>query len=243
MKITGKVFALLLVFSVLFSLAGCQSTIQPFPDELLQTAEKIYTDSNPDRAMFTSFDAFCKSYKSADVRAVMVSLTCQESVAYLTVKTVNGQSVLTGKTVKKCVIDSVGESFGGFRVKRVANVDVVQECYFFPKKEEDLQKVLKKLGATSETDAQGNILCKNLKDGDYELSYDPKTEYVLKLSSNELPMEIGRRYTGLLIPGSSTYALQYVMPVTDEERDAQFLRDEETVMLGNGIRQTVLSVN
>lgn len=187
--------AFLLLTALLFS--GCAEEKSDFSYDKLLEMKKDYVAEvcNVYLGSYQDYKTLIENVHSKDVTACF---ECLETTFYTTIRNADDGFYMTGKTVNKCKITAIYESFNGCSVTVGTVVDVVQSYYIDPIDDDDTNECLERYGAVHTRDSSGKVIKTEIADGDYVLEYRDDVEYRVVFREYELPMEVGKSYTGVL---------------------------------------------
>lgn len=217
-QITAITLTLALLFSVLL-FSGCssnksdnESTQKPaFPQDVILKLPKSYV-SHSDYAYSSVEEYKNEVFVQRQTPGSLVLYECVDYTPYITIRHDGESLYIEGKTVVKCKITSVLESFNGHKISKGQYIELKQGYYIMPQNDQDVMKMLESFGAKIEKDSDGNPIDAKISDGDYVLQYDENVEYELKLSHNDVVMEVGQQYKGFITASDDKYFVSYVFP-------------------------------
>lgn len=234
-------FASLVLVGCSDSLSGNeQETANNFNyDQLLEMPIEYVGES--DRIVFESWDQHKEYILSRGVdRAAVAAIECIDTVFYITVRRDGEYIETSGKAVSRCKVVAVGEKFNNCDIENGAIVEIVQNYYLYPKNEKDNIEMFESFGAVFEKNIKGEIVGVELDDGDYALKIKDGVDYTLKIfDSDELPMEPGVKYTGVVWPGESRGGVEYLSPVENTQRYDVFRIDGTTKKIAAEVKQSL----
>lgn len=217
-----QITAIILTLALLL-FSGCSSNKSDnesteksaFPWDVIQKLPKSYM-IDPDYVLDNAYSSM-EEYKNEvfvqrQTPGSLVLYECVDYTPYITIRHDGESLYIEGKTVVKCKITSVLESFNGHEISKGQYVELTQGYYIMPKNDQDLIKMLESFGAKIEKDSDGNPIDAKISDGDYVLQYDENVEYELMIHYSDVLMEVGQQYKGFITGSDDQYFISYASP-------------------------------
>lgn len=229
-----------MVCFLLVLLNGCyhQTTdsSQGFSFALPNRFNKVYIGES-DGPLYESFDSYKQTViQEHGIKGAIVAFHCIEVTPYISISHQGDDIIVSGKTVAKCIIDAVAESFNGCELTSDSTVTIEQQYYFEPASEDDCIKMFKEFGAELQTDQLGNLIGMTVGDGDYVLQHKDDVEYVLKLHKDVLPLSVEQNYSGLLLLENGKEAIRFILPTGDIKAYESFVISDNYSIIANEIK-------
>lgn len=242
-----KVFLFFATAMLLASLVltGCSNSLpnskqegkNDFNYSLLLQMPKEYV-GEADNVEYASLEQFKNHVFSKElVSGAIATIECVDTVFYITVRHDGEDIMISGNTVSKCKIVTIGESFNSHSTRNNAIVEVVQDYYVIPTNEKDTMDMFESFGANFIKDSTGEIIGMEIEDGNYALQLKNGVDYTLKICNDVLPMEPGIKYTGAIISYESVNTVQYLSPVENTQRYEDFQMSESVMNIATEIKQ------
>lgn len=228
--------AFLLLTALLFS--GCTEEKSGFSYDKLLEMKKDYV-AEVDKVYLGSYQDYKTLIENVHSKDVTACFECLETTFYITTRDAeDGLIYIEGKTVNKCKVTAIYESFNGCPVTVGTVVDVVQSYYIDPIDDDDMNECLERYGAVHTRDSSGKVIKTEIADGDYVLEYRDDVEYRMVFVERELPMEVGVSYTGVLSErGFDTcFWVNFLSPQENTQRYDVFTIDEDDAVIAAEIK-------
>ena len=214
---------ILIVTAILFAsfiLTGCsdsQTNSEQNYDWLLQMPKSYIGEE--DRIEIRSWEHYKElTFSNGLISGAIATIECVDTDFYITIRNDGEDTMISGKSVSKCKVVAVGETFNGYNVKSNSIIEIIQDYYLMPTNETELVEMFESFGAHFIKDSTGEIVKLELKDGDYPLRVKKGVDYKMQIGYDELPMEQGIQYTGVIIHNDSKNFVNYLSPVEETQR-------------------------
>lgn len=167
-------------------------------------------------------------------------LECVDTAFYVTIWHSGNDVMISGKTVAKCKIADIGESFNQFSLDKNSYIGVEQDYYLYPVSEEDAVAMFESFGADFTRDSDGTITGMEISDGDYLLEIRDDVQYALKLYTDVLPMAAGKMYTGAVILCDGKSTVRFLSPVEATDRCDEFTMSQSSLTISAAIKNELV---
>lgn len=242
MKRNVFTFVLVLIYSFA-SLFGCNhstnrtnSLNQSFSFEMLNSLEKVYVGES-DAPLYETLDSFSQAIiQGKKAKCALVLFHCVEVTPYITISHHGDDIIVSGKTIAKCIIDEVAESYNDFKLSEKTSVEIEQKYYFEPASEEECIKMFEEFGAQFQSNELGELIGMDINDGDYVLTLKTNVDYLLKIHKDVLPLMLEQYYTGLLLIENGKDRIVFISPKDELEMYNSFLISDNYLTIANEIK-------
>lgn len=235
MKKTISTF-LITTILMLTMLNGCSNPESTFNYDLLLQMPKIYV-GEADNVIYESLEQFKEqTFSDKSVSGAIATIECVNNDFYITIRHDGEDIMFSGKTVSKCNVVTVGETFNNCSISRDSTVELVQDYYLFPLDENEIINMLESFGVNFIKNSAGTIIKAEIEDGDYLLQVKETNNYTLKICNDVLPMEPGKKYTGAIISSEPITAVMYLSPLENTQRYETFQMSESTTNIATAIK-------
>ncbi len=230
------IIVLLSLPALLFS--GCAEKKSGFSYDKLLEMRKDYV-AEIDKMYLGSYQEYKALIENVLSKGVTACFECLETTFYTTIRDAeDGCFYLEGKTVNKCKITAINESFNGCSATVGTVVDVVQSYYIEPINYDDKCECLERYGAVHTRDSSGKVIKTEIAEGDYVLEYRDDVEYRMVFTEHELPMEVGMSYTGVLTEREfdACFWASFLSPQESTQRYDAFTIDADDAVIAAEIK-------
>lgn len=244
-----KIFLVIAAAMLLASLilTGCSDSLPSSSQEggndlnydLLLQMQRNYVGEadNMECESLEQFKSIVSSGRS--IQGMFATLECVDNVFYVTFRHDGDDIMITGKTVSKCKVVSIGEKFNNYGVKNGEVIELVQDYYLLPTNLDDEMDIYGSFGASFIKDSTGATIGMEIEDGDYVLDIKEGVDYALMIRSDVLPMEPGVKYTGAVTSYELGNAVRYLSPVEDTQRYDGFQMSESVMNIAAEIKHSL----
>ncbi len=233
-----KIISIILITTILILpiLNGCSNRENIFNYDLLLQMPKIYVGET-ENVIYESLEQFKnQTFSDKSISGAIATIECVNNDFYITIRHDGEDIMFSGKTVSKCNVVTVGETFNNWSIARNSTVELVQDYYLFPLNENDIINMFESFGANFIKDSAGTIIKAEIEDGDYLLQVKEPDNYTLKICNDVLPMEPGEKYTGVIISVGPINTVTYLSPLENTQRYETFQMSESTTNIATEIK-------
>ena len=214
-----------------------------FSYDALQQMQKDYyiLGVTEDETRYESLKQFeTEVFQKRKIAGALTILECIENNVYITIRHHGENAIISGKTVSKCRVVKVGETFNNCSLENDTVLDLTQHYYPYQISEQDEADMFESFGATIEKDAGGAGIGMEIEDGDYLLGMKEGIDYKLVISMGELPMRPGGKYTCAL--ADTLQYPEFLESLNDHTEHYAFKRSASAALIAGELRLCVASV-